>query len=158
MESRCCSIWFYISAIFALARERLSRYYHIIMTYSSSLKLVAAALRPAELAFSGVSQISVDGQEHVGIGTGSVHVTGSDRHRKRVSCRNISMCVNDRLWAFTNISYNASILTCIYSLFEPELFFIFISIALYTRQIVSKHCHSMKQENNIVAKLIDYEK
>lgn len=54
-------------------------------THRSSLKLVTAALRFAELSFSRVSQISVDGQEDVGIGAGSVHVARPHRHLIRVS-------------------------------------------------------------------------
>lgn len=59
--------------------------YTTTQIYRSSLKLVAAALRFSEFAFSGVSQVSIDGEKHTGISSCCVHVSRPDRHLIRVS-------------------------------------------------------------------------
>lgn len=69
--------------------------------YLSSLKLVLVALRLGKFVFSGVAQVSIYGEENVGISSCAMHVTCPYRHlvgmscdrRKMSSCAECSHCV-----------------------------------------------------------------
>lgn len=57
-----------------------------LSAYLSSLKLVLVVLRLGQLALSRVSQVSVDGEEHIGICPCSVHVTRPHGYLVRANC------------------------------------------------------------------------
>lgn len=66
--------------------SHLTRRLTPVLTYLSSLELVLVVLRFGEFAFSCVSQVSVDGEKNVGVGSRSVHITCPHGHLVRVSC------------------------------------------------------------------------
>lgn len=80
-------LWFCVFLYTKAEHRWLNMVTACVLSYRSPFKLVAVGLWLSQFPLPCVPEVTVNGEEDVGVSAGSIHITCHHRHFVRVSCR-----------------------------------------------------------------------